>query len=224
MTSADVRKRIIEIGIIPVIRAASARDAIFAVEAVNAGGIPVAELTMTVPGAIDLIAELSKTLGSEILIGAGTVLDAETAQRCIEAGARFIVGPGFDQETVKRAKQFDTIVMAGALTPTEVIAAWKAGSDMVKIFPCGNVGGAKYIRALKGPLPQIPMIPTGGVNLETAGDFIRAGAEALGIGSELVSSSALQSRDTLEITRAARRYISIIAEARNSNRTTVLAT
>jgi len=224
MTSADVRKRIIEIGIIPVIRAASARDAIFAVEAVNAGGIPVAELTMTVPGAIDLIAELSKTLGSEILIGAGTVLDAETAQRCIEAGARFIVSPGFDQETVKRAKQFDTIVMAGALTPTEVIAAWKAGSDMVKIFPCGNVGGAKYIRTLKGPLPQIPMIPTGGVNLETAGDFIRAGAEALGIGSELVSSSALQSRDTLEITRAARRYISIIAEARNSNRTTVLAT
>jgi 2-dehydro-3-deoxyphosphogluconate aldolase/(4S)-4-hydroxy-2-oxoglutarate aldolase len=224
MTSADVRKRIIEIGIIPVIRAASARDAIFAVEAVNAGGIPVAELTMTVPGAIDLIAELSKTLGSEILIGAGTVLDAETAQRCIEAGARFIVSPGFDQETVKRAKQFDTIVMAGALTPTEVIAAWKAGSDMVKIFPCGNVGGAKYIRTLKGPLPQIPMIPTGGVNLETAGDFIRAGAEALGIGSELVSSSALQSRDTLEITRAARRYISIIAEARNSNRITVLAT
>jgi 2-dehydro-3-deoxyphosphogluconate aldolase/(4S)-4-hydroxy-2-oxoglutarate aldolase len=224
MTSADVRKRIIEIGIIPVIRAASARDAIFAVEAVNAGGIPVAELTMTVPGAIDLIAELSKTLGSEILIGAGTVLDAETAQRCIEAGARFIVSPGFDQETVKRAKQFDTIVMAGALTPTEVIAAWKAGSDMVKIFPCGNVGGAKYIRTLKGPLPQIPMVPTGGVNLETAGDFIRAGAEALGIGSELVSSSALQSRDTLEITRAARRYISIIAEARNSNRITVLAT
>ena len=156
MTSADVRKRIIEIGIIPVIRAASARDAIFAVEAVNAGGIPVAELTMTVPGAIDLIAELSKTLGSEILIGAGTVLDAETAQRCIEAGARFIVSPGFDQETVKRAKQFDTIVMAGALTPTEVIAAWKAGSDMVKIFPCGNVGGAKYIRALKGPCHTFP--------------------------------------------------------------------
>jgi 2-dehydro-3-deoxyphosphogluconate aldolase/(4S)-4-hydroxy-2-oxoglutarate aldolase len=224
MTSADVRKRIIEIGIIPVIRAASARDAIFAVEAVSAGGIPVAELTMTVPGAIDLIAELSKTLGSEILIGAGTVLDADIAQRCIEAGARFIVSPGFDQETVKRAKQLETLVMAGALTPTEVIAAWKAGSDMVKIFPCGNVGGAKYIRALKGPLPQVPMIPTGGVNLETAGDFIRAGAEALGIGSELVSSSALQSRDTLEITRAARRYISIIAEARNPNRTTVMAT
>jgi 2-dehydro-3-deoxyphosphogluconate aldolase/(4S)-4-hydroxy-2-oxoglutarate aldolase len=224
MTSADVRKRIIEIGIIPVIRAASARDAIFAIEAVSSGGIPVAELTMTVPGAIDLIAELSKTVGSEILIGAGTVLDAETAQRCIEAGARFIVSPGFDQETVKRSRQLGTLVMAGALTPTEVITAWKAGSDMVKIFPCGNVGGAKYIRALKGPLPQVPMIPTGGVNIETAGDFIRAGAEALGIGSELVSSSALQSRDTLEITRAARRYISIIAEARNPNRTTVMAT
>lgn len=222
MTSTEVRKRIVEVGIIPVIRAASAREAIFAVEAVSAGGIPVAELTMTVPGAIDLIAELSKTLGSEVLIGAGTVLDADTAQLCIEAGARFIVSPGFDLETVKRARQLGTLVMAGALTPTEVIAAWKAGSDMIKIFPCGNVGGAKYIRALKGPLPQIPMIPTGGVNLETAGDFIRAGAEAIGIGGELVSTTALQSKDTLEITRAARRYISIVAEARNSDRATAL--
>jgi 2-dehydro-3-deoxyphosphogluconate aldolase/(4S)-4-hydroxy-2-oxoglutarate aldolase len=222
MTSTEVRKRIVEVGIIPVIRAASAREAIFAVEAVSAGGIPVAELTMTVPGAIDLIAELSKTLGSEVLIGAGTVLDADTAQLCIEAGARFIVSPGFDLETVKRASQLGTLVMAGALTPTEVIAAWKAGSDMIKIFPCGNVGGAKYIRALKGPLPQIPMIPTGGVNLETAGDFIRAGAEAIGIGGELVSTTALQSKDTLEITRAARRYISIVAEARNSDRATAL--
>jgi 2-dehydro-3-deoxyphosphogluconate aldolase/(4S)-4-hydroxy-2-oxoglutarate aldolase len=222
MTSTEVRKRIVEVGIIPVIRAASAREAIFAVEAVSAGGIPVAELTMTVPGAIDLIAELSKTLGSEVLIGAGTVLDADTAQLCIEAGARFIVSPGFDLETVKRASQLGTLVMAGALTPTEVIAAWKAGSDMIKIFPCGNVGGAKYIRALKGPLPQIPMIPTGGVNLETAGDFIRAGAEAKGIGGELVSTTALQSKDTLEITRAARRYISIVAEARNSDRATAL--
>jgi 2-dehydro-3-deoxyphosphogluconate aldolase / (4S)-4-hydroxy-2-oxoglutarate aldolase len=222
MTSTEVRKRIVEVGIIPVIRASSAREAIFAVEAVSAGGIAVAELTMTVPGAIDLIAELSKTLGSEILIGAGTVLDADTAQRCIEAGARFIVSPGFDLETVKRARQLGTLVMAGALTPTEVIAAWKAGSDMIKIFPCGNVGGAKYIRALKGPLPQIPMVPTGGVNLETAGDFIRAGAEAIGIGGELVSTTALQSKDTLEITRAARRYISIVAEARNSDRATAL--
>ncbi len=222
MTSTEIRKRIVEVGIIPVIRAASAREAIFAVEAVSAGGIPVAELTMTVPGAIDLIAELSKTLGSEVLIGAGTVLDADTAQLCIEAGARFIVSPGFDLETVKRARQLGTLVMAGALTPTEVIAAWKAGSDMIKIFPCGNVGGAKYIRALKGPLPQIPMIPTGGVNLETAGDFIRAGAEAIGIGGELVSTTALQSKDTLEITRAARRYISIVAEVRNSDRATAL--
>src|SRR6476646_8736659 len=203
MTSTQVQQRILDVGIIPVIRCSSAREACFAVEAVTAGGIPIAEVTMTVPGAIDVIAELVRKLGEDVIIGAGTVLDGETAKRCIDAGAQFIVSPGFDLETVKLAKSLGTLVMAGALTPTEVITAWKAGSDFVKIFPCGNVGGAKYIKALKGPLSQVPMIPTGGVNLETAADFIRAGAAALGIGGELVSPGALKSGDTSEITRIA---------------------
>jgi 2-dehydro-3-deoxyphosphogluconate aldolase/(4S)-4-hydroxy-2-oxoglutarate aldolase len=169
---------------------------------------------MTVPGAIEVIAQLSKSMRSEVLIGAGTVLDAATAERCIDAGAEFIVSPGFDFETVKFAKQAGILMMAGALTPTEVIAAWKAGSDFVKIFPCGTVGGAKYIKALKAPLPLIPMVPTGGVNLSTAADFIRAGAVALGIGGELVSASALESGNTAPIIEAAQEFVAIVRNAR----------
>jgi 2-dehydro-3-deoxyphosphogluconate aldolase/(4S)-4-hydroxy-2-oxoglutarate aldolase len=156
-------------------------------------------------------------------VGAGTVLDAETAQRCLDAGAEFIVSPGFDLETVRLVKGQDKLVMAGALTPTEVITAWKAGSDFVKIFPCGNLGGPKYIRALKGPLPQVPMVPTGGVTLETAADFIRAGADALGIGGELVSSAALKSGDGSEITRTARHFLDAIAEAKRPASSIALA-
>lgn len=214
MTSAEVRRRIVEVGIVPVVRAGSPQEARLAVEAVRAGGIPIVELTMTVPGAIGLIAEVTKAMGSEVLVGAGTVLDAETAERCIQAGAQFIVSPGFDLGTVNHARKSGILVMAGALTPTEVITAWKAGSDFVKIFPCGSVGGPKYLKALKAPLPQVPMVPTGGVNLETAADFIRAGADALGIGGELVSASALASGKTGEITQAARRYLEIVREAR----------
>ena len=175
MTKDQAAAKIREIGLIPIVRAASAKHGLLAAEAVCAGGIPIVEITMTVPGAIDLIAQLSKTLGNEILIGAGTVLDPETAQRCIDAGAEFIVSPGFDMDTVQYVKRMGKLMAAGALTPTEVVNAWKAGSDFVKIFPCGSVGGAKYLKALKAPLPQIPMIPTGGVNLETAADLIRAG-------------------------------------------------
>src|SRR5580700_5236093 len=216
MTRQEVANRITEVGIVPVVRAASSKQAMRAVEAVCAGGIPIVEVTMTVPGAIEVIAHLNKSMGSELLIGAGTVLDAATAKRCIDAGAEFIVSPGFDFETVKFAKQAGKLIMAGALTPTEVIAAWKAGSDFVKIFPCGTVGGAKYIKALKAPLPQVPMVPTGGVNLETAADFIRAGADALGIGGELVSAAACKSGDVGSITEAARRYVAIVKEARRS--------
>jgi 2-dehydro-3-deoxyphosphogluconate aldolase/(4S)-4-hydroxy-2-oxoglutarate aldolase len=169
---------------------------------------------MTVPAALEVIAQLAKAAGGEALIGAGTVLDAETAQRCIDAGAEFLVSPGFDLPTVQLARRLNVLVMAGALTPTEVISAWKAGSDFVKIFPCGTVGGAKYIKALKAPLPQIPMIPTGGVNLSTAADFIQAGAEALGIGSELVSAAALESGQLNSIADGARQYVAIVREAR----------
>lgn len=214
MTKDQAAARIVEIGIVSVIRASSAQRAIRAADAVCAGGIPIVEMTMTVPGAIEAIAQLAKSVGSEVLIGAGTVLDSQTAKQCIEAGAEFIVSPGFDLETVRTVSRLGKLMMAGALTPTEVISAWKAGSDFVKVFPCGAVGGAKYIKALKAPLPQVPMIPTGGVNMETAADFIRAGAAALGIGSELVSPAALNSGDTKDITAAAREYVEIVREAR----------
>jgi 2-dehydro-3-deoxyphosphogluconate aldolase / (4S)-4-hydroxy-2-oxoglutarate aldolase len=223
MTCEEVRRRIKEVGIIPVVRATSAREARLAVDAISTGGIPIAELTMTVPGAIDLISELSRTMGSDLLLGAGTVLDAATAQQCVKAGAQFIVSPGFDAATVELVKRSGKLMMAGALTPTEVITAWKAGSDFVKIFPCGTLGGPKYIKALKAPLPQVPMVPTGGVNLETAADFIRAGADALGIGGELVSAAALRSGNADEISRVARQYVDIVRGARNLARPATLA-
>jgi 2-dehydro-3-deoxyphosphogluconate aldolase/(4S)-4-hydroxy-2-oxoglutarate aldolase len=216
MNKQDVANRITEIGIVPVVRASSPKQALLAAEAVCAGGIPIVEVTMTVPGAVEVIAELGKSMGSDVLIGAGTVLDAETAQSCIDAGAEFIVSPGFNLEAVKFVNQAGKLMMAGALTPSEVIAAWKAGTDFVKIFPCGAVGGAKYIKALKGPLPHIPMIPTGGVNLSTAADFIIAGGAALGVGGELVSASALESGDLKPIVEAARSFVSIVRDARKA--------
>jgi 2-dehydro-3-deoxyphosphogluconate aldolase/(4S)-4-hydroxy-2-oxoglutarate aldolase len=216
MTREQIRNKIVEIGIVPVVRAASAQQAMQAAAAVCAGGIPIVEITMTVPGATDVIAQLAKTMGNDVIIGAGTVLDAEAAERCIDVGAEFLVSPGFDLATVQFAKQQGILIMAGALTPTEVIAAWKAGSDFVKIFPCGTVGGAKYIKALKAPFPQVAMVPTGGVNLDTAADFIQAGAAALGIGGELVSAAACQSGNLKVITEAARLYVAIVQEARRS--------
>jgi 2-dehydro-3-deoxyphosphogluconate aldolase/(4S)-4-hydroxy-2-oxoglutarate aldolase len=216
MTKAEITKKIVDIGIVPVVRAASAAQAIAAAEAVCAGGISVVEVTMTVPGAVEVIAQLVKTMGSAVLVGAGTVLDAGSARRCLDAGAQFLVSPGFDLETVKFANSQGVPIMAGALTPTEVITAWNAGSDLVKIFPCGNVGGAKYIKALKGPLPQIPMIPTGGVNLTTAAEFIQAGSAAVGVGGELILAAALKSGNTREITELAKQYVSIVREARGS--------
>jgi 2-dehydro-3-deoxyphosphogluconate aldolase/(4S)-4-hydroxy-2-oxoglutarate aldolase len=219
MTREQIRQRITEIGIVPIVRASSTAQARKAVEAVCAGGIPIVEVTMTVPGAIDLIRELVNSLGKDVLFGAGTVLDAETAQRCIDAGAEFLVSPGFDLGTVQLANRLGKPIMAGALTPTEVIVAWRAGSDFVKIFPCGTVGGAKYIKALKAPLPQIPMVPTGGVNLNTAAEFIQAGAEALGVGGELVLASALKSGDMKVITETSRQFLTIVREARAAKAT-----
>jgi 2-dehydro-3-deoxyphosphogluconate aldolase/(4S)-4-hydroxy-2-oxoglutarate aldolase len=214
MTKAEAIKRVLEIGVVPVVRAESAQQAMAAAEAVCAGGIPIVEVTMTVPGAVGVIAQLTKTMGGQVLIGAGTVLDAASARLCLDAGAQFIVSPGFDAETVKLAVQEKILMMPGALTPTEVITAWRAGADFVKVFPCGSVGGPKYIKALKGPLPQVPMIPTGGVNLKTAGEFITAGAAALGIGGELVSAAALRAGDTRTITEAAKQYVEIVRAAR----------
>ena len=214
MDKYKVRSRIEEIGIVPVVRASSQREAHIAAEAVCKGGIPIVEITMTCPGAIDVIRDLSKTAGSEILIGAGTVLNAADALRCLEAGAQFLVSPGFNRATVDLAVRESKLIMAGALTPTEVIEAWIAGSDLVKVFPCGQVGGAKYIKALKGPLPQIPLVPTGGVNLSTAAEFIEAGAAALGIGGELIQPEALKSNKPELIVETARKFLEIVATAR----------
>ena len=214
MNKQKVRDRIAEIGVVPVVRASSSREAFVAAEAVCKGGIPIVEITMTVPGAVEVIRELSKSSGSEILIGAGTVLDADTARRCLDAGAQFLVSPGLNLPTVEFAVREKVLIMAGALTPTEVITAWNAGSDFVKIFPCGQVGGAKYIKALKGPLPQIPLVPTGGVNLNTAAEFIEAGAAALGVGGELVQAEALKSGKSEVIVENARKFVEIVKQTR----------
>jgi 2-dehydro-3-deoxyphosphogluconate aldolase/(4S)-4-hydroxy-2-oxoglutarate aldolase len=214
MDKQKVRDRIIEIGIVPVVRASSAGEACVAADAVCQGGIPIVEITMTVPGAVEVIRELVKNCASDVLIGAGTVLKPETARRCLDAGAQFLVSPGLNLKTVELAVREGKLIMAGALTPTEVITAWDAGADFVKIFPCGQVGGAKYIKALKGPLPQIPLVPTGGVNLSTAAEFIEAGAAALGIGGELVQADALKSNKPEIIVENARKFLAIVKQAR----------
>ena len=216
MNREEIKKRITEIGVLPVVRVSSSHEAKLAVEAVYDGGISVVEITMTVPGAVEIIRELSKARGSDVLIGAGTVLDAAAARRCLDAGAQFIVSPGLDLPTLELVLAEGKVMMPGALSPTEVITAWKAGADFVKVFPCGSVGGAKYIKALKGPLPQVPLIPTGGVNLETAADFILAGSEALGVGGELVQAAALKAGKPEVIAEAARKFVEIVQQARAS--------
>jgi 2-dehydro-3-deoxyphosphogluconate aldolase/(4S)-4-hydroxy-2-oxoglutarate aldolase len=215
MDKQKVRERIMEIGIVPVVRASSAGEACLAAEAVCQGGIPIVEITMTVPGAVELIRELVKNCGSEVLIGAGTVLNRDAARRCIDAGAEFLVSPGLNLQTVALAASEAKLIMAGALTPTEVMAAWDAGADFIKIFPCGQVGGAKYIRALKGPFPQIPFIPTGGVNLNTAAEFLEAGSVALGIGGELVQADALKANKPEIIAENARKFLAIVQHTRS---------
>jgi 2-dehydro-3-deoxyphosphogluconate aldolase/(4S)-4-hydroxy-2-oxoglutarate aldolase len=175
-----------------------------AARAIGAGGIPIAEITMTVPGAVDVIAELTAT--TDLLVGAGTVLDAETALRCVKAGAEFLVSPILDSPIVELARREGKLVMAGGLTPVEVFDAWKSGADFVKVFPCGNMGGPSYLRTLKTVLPQIEMIPTGGVNLDNMASFFEAGAAAVGIGGELVSMGALLAGNFVAIEESARRY------------------
>lgn len=212
-----------EVGIVPVIRADSAKKAIAAAEAIVEGGISVLEVTMTVPGAIEAIRHAVKNHGHRVVIGAGTVLDARTAGHCFDAGAEFLVTPGLDVETVRAANAAGKLIMAGALTPTEIMTAWSAGADFVKVFPASAVGGASYIKAIRGPLPQVPLVPTGGVNLDTAADFLRAGASALGIGGELVSSSALSSGDMTRITELAKQYLAIVKQVREAEMKPALA-
>ena len=214
MTKSEVLKRIREIGLIPVVRAESSELAMRAVAALKAGGLDVLEVTMTVPGAVEVIRALSIKQGDKTLIGAGTVLDPETAEACIQAGAQFIVSPALNEETIALCRERDVAIFPGALTPTEVVRAWKAGADAVKVFPAGAVGGASYLKALKAPLPQIELIPTGGVSLKTAADFIKAGAMALGVGADLVDPQALRDGNDSLITERACQFLEIVRKER----------
>jgi 2-dehydro-3-deoxyphosphogluconate aldolase/(4S)-4-hydroxy-2-oxoglutarate aldolase len=216
VTSQQILSFIIDIGIVPVVRTSSAETAIKSIEAIYRGGIRSAEITMTVPGAIKALEKIADQFGDKIMLGAGTVLDPETARACMLAGAQFFVTPSLNLATIEIARRYSKVICAGALTPTEVLAAWQAGADVVKIFPANAVGGPKYIKSLKGPLPQVEMIPTGGVNLETAGEFLKAGACAVAVGGELVDAKLIGERRYERIEELAREYLAVIAKARAS--------
>jgi 2-dehydro-3-deoxyphosphogluconate aldolase/(4S)-4-hydroxy-2-oxoglutarate aldolase len=223
MNRKDVCAQIQAIGIIPSIRVPSAEDARFAAETISQGGIPIVEIAMTVPGAVRVISELVKN-ASEMIVGAGSVMDAETARRCLDAGAKFLTTDGLILEIVEYAVREDVVVFPGALTPTEVIAAWRAGSDFVKVVPCAAVGGENYIRALKTPLAQVPLIAAGGVNQQTATGYILAGAAALGIGEALIPWEAVALRQSNRIRELARRFVNFVETARREEITRVVET
>lgn len=214
MTKQEVLSQITEIGIVPVIRAPSTDLALRAVEAVLEAGISVLEITLTVPDALTLINSLSIRFEDRALLGAGSVLTAESAEQCVDAGAKFIVSPGLNVSMIEAMKRRDIAMIAGALTPTEVMAALQAEADLIKVFPCSALGGASYLKALRGPLPHAKLVPTGGVNADTAADFIRAGATALGVGSDLIDIRALVAGKDEEITQSARTLLRIVQEAR----------
>lgn len=212
---SDFTKETIErVGLIPVLRAHSATQAHAVVRALIAGGINVVEVTMTVPGAVDLIKGLKREYSDDLLLGSGTVTTAEEAGATIEAGAEFVVSPSFHPEVVAVTRDCGKVSIPGALTPTEVITAWRAGADYVKIFPCSAMGGASYLKALLAPFPDLRLIPTGGVTLQTADGFIRAGARALGVGSDLVNLAAIDARTPEVITETARAYLNVLAQVR----------
>src|SRR5215510_6500396 len=214
MTAKEILAFITGVGIVPVVRTATADHAIQAVEAIYNGGIRAAEITMTVPGAIRALEKLADKFGDKLMLGAGTVLDPETARSCMLAGAEFFVTPSLRISTIEMVKRYSKVICPGALTPTEVLTAWESGADVVKVFPCGNVGGAKYIKALKAPFPQIEMIPTGGVNLETCGDFLKAGACAVAVGGELLDAKLIKENRYGELTERARQYLAAVGKAR----------
>jgi 2-dehydro-3-deoxyphosphogluconate aldolase / (4S)-4-hydroxy-2-oxoglutarate aldolase len=214
MSRQQIIERIEKLGLVPVVRAPSAAIALRAARAVYAGGIDILEITMTVPDALDVLRQLRSELGDRVVLGAGTVLDADTARACVAAGAEFIIAPGLDLDTVRAVHELDTPVLPGALTPTEVLKAWKAGADMVKVFPCSAVGGAEYVRALRVPLPQVKLLPTGGIDRHTAADYIRAGAAALGLGAALIDIKALQQTGDEALSTRARELIEIVRTTR----------
>ena len=214
MKKSQVVSAILDIGIVPIVRTNSAESAIKSIEAIYRGGIRSAEITMTVPGAIKALEKLADAFGDKMVLGAGTVLDPETARACILAGAEFLVTPALKIATIEMAKRYSKVICPGALTPTEIQTAWEAGADFVKVFPCGNMGGPKYIRAVKAPFPHIEMIPTGGVNLETIGEFLKAGAAAVAVGGELIDAKTIQEGHYDVFEERARKYLGAVAKAR----------
>ncbi len=215
MTRAEICERIEDVGIMPVVRTRSAELAMLAAASLLEGGVSVFEITMTVPGAVGVIRSLIERFGDRVLVGAGTVLSPEDATACLDAGAQFIVSPGLDLPTVKAVRAREVPMLPGALTPTEVMAAWKAGADIVKIFPCSAMGGAKYLRTLKAPLPHVKLMPTGGVSLTTAREYLDAGAVALGLGAELVDVAALEEGRGEVISERARQLVELVRNARS---------
>ena len=214
MTPAEVQERISEVGIVPVVRAANADEAARAVELIYEGGIPVAEITMTVPNAPAAIRQVTQKFGDKILVGAGTVLTEAQAEECFAAGAQFLVSPGLSVPVLHSAKSRNKLAIPGTLTPTELMAALVEGIRLVKVFPCGNLGGAKYLKSLKGPFPDVLMIPTGGVNAGNAAEYFAAGAYALGIGSDLVDNKAIREGNPQKVVAAARELVEAVKKAR----------
>ncbi len=214
MTAQQILAAITEVGVVPVVRTSTAEQALKAIEAIYKGGIRAAEVTMTVPGAIRVLEKVADEFGDRIVLGAGTVLDPETARACMLAGANFFVTPNLRLTTIEMCRRYSKVICPGALTPTEVVTAWEAGADVIKIFPADSVGGAKYIKALKAPLPHIEMIPTGGVSVETAGAFLKAGACAVAVGGELVNAKLLADGDYEAIERRARDILAAVRKAR----------
>src|SRR5579884_2172462 len=208
--------KIYDIGIVPVVRTESADSAIRCVEALRRGGIRVAEIAMTVPGALELLEHASDKFGDEMIVGAGTVLDAKTARACIVAGAQFLVAPSMKLETIEMAKRYSRCIMPGALTPTEVLTAWEAGADAVRIVPCDAMGGVRYIRSLRAPFPHIDMIATGGVTVENVGEFLRAGVRAVGVSGALIDSASLRDGHYEVFTVRAKRFVEAIQRAREA--------
>jgi 2-dehydro-3-deoxyphosphogluconate aldolase/(4S)-4-hydroxy-2-oxoglutarate aldolase len=211
-----ILRSILDIGVVPVVRTSSAESAILAIEAVYRGGIRAAEITMTVPGAIKALEKLADAFGDKLVLGAGTVLDPETARICMLAGAQFFVTPALNLKTIEMAKRYSKVIMPGALTPTEIVTAWEAGADFVKVFPCGALGGAKYIKSLKAPLPHIEMVPTGGVSLETTADFLKAGAAAVAVGAELIDAKTINEGRYEIFEERARHFLAEVAKARGN--------
>lgn len=216
MEKRDIFNRMIEEGVIPVVRVSSAQEAIEVSDAIKAGGISLIEITMSVQGAIDVIKELTRKYKDEIIMGAGTILDPETGRAALLAGAQFIVSPTLNLDLIQLAHRYSAVVIPGAMTPTEILTAWNAGADMVKVFPAAQLGGPEYLKAIRGPLPQILLVPTGGVNLQNAGAFIKAGATALGVGGELVDKKAVKEKKFNVITENTRDFLKAIKEARQS--------